>query len=312
MRARPYAGRRPVPAFRKRLRTVPSPLLSVTIITLNEARRIERCLRSVAFADEIVVVDSGSTDDTVAIARRNGAIVLQTPDWPGFGAQKNRALDQAHGKWVLSIDADEEVTEPLRAAILAVVHGSRCAPGAGAVPATDATDATESGPAGYWVRRASTFCGRRLRFGDWSNDRVLRLFRREHARFSDDRVHERVLCEGALGLLDGLLLHRTVETIDDAHHKVLAYALAAAQRVADRGRGGSVQAVTHGAWSLVRGFVFRGGFLDGYQGWRLARCNALGTYLRYRFAGMSPQARRAYASRWAVRLGLDPAAFNEA
>src|SRR5690606_34446826 len=138
-----------------------------------------------AFADEIVLVDSGSSDDTVAIARAHGARVIETADWPGFGPQKNRALAACRGRWVLSLDADEEVTAALRAAILAAIEPS---------PAQERVN-------GYWVRRSSSWCGRTIRFGDWRNDRVLRLFRREAARFSDDLVHERVECAPPLATL---------------------------------------------------------------------------------------------------------------
>jgi glycosyltransferase involved in cell wall biosynthesis len=265
------------------------PDLSVTIITKNEARRLGRCLDSVSFADEIVVVDSGSTDDTVGIARGAGARVTVT-DWPGFGPQKNRALELAHGRWVLSIDADEQVTPELRDEILAIVRDAR---------------APADAPQAWWLRRASTFCGRRLRHGDWSNDRVLRLFRRGEARFSDDRVHERLLYEGRSGELRGILLHDTVETLDDAHGKAISYALAGADRVRARGRGGLAAAVGHAGWSFVRGFALRGGFLDGRRGWQLAGCNALGTYLRYRFAGLDGERRAALARAWAARLGLE-------
>src|SRR5690606_7412358 len=155
---------------------------------------IERCLRSVSFADQVVVVDSGSTDDTVEVARRLGAEVRVTPDWPGFGRQENRALAVCRCTWVLSIDADDEVSQERGAAILAVVHGDR----------QDAAN-------GYWIRRSSRFCGQTIRFGLWRNDRVLRLFRREGGRFTDDLVHERVVCAEPMGHLRGTLYHDSVD-----------------------------------------------------------------------------------------------------
>lgn len=248
---------------------MPSPRLSVVVITKNEAHRIERCLRSVAFADEVIVLDSGSTDDTVAIARRTGARVERTPDWPGFGPQKNRALALAGGDWVFSIDADEEVTPALRDAVLAVVEGR-----AGA------------GFAGWWVTRSSSFCGRTVRHGDWRNDRVLRLFRREAARFSDDVVHERVLCPGPHGRLDGLLLHDSVDSLEDAREKTERYARLGAAKLRARGRGGLAAALTHAAWTFLRGYLLRLGFLDGRAGLSIAALNARGTYLRYRLAAL--------------------------
>lgn len=243
----------------------PAPRLSVIVIARDEARRIERCLRSVAFADEIVVVDSGSVDDTVAIAQRAGARVAVRADWPGFGPQKNRALDLAHGDWVLSIDADEMLTETLAASIRASI----------AAPTADA----------YWIRRRSCFAGRPLRFGDWHGDRVLRLFRRGAARFTDDAIHERLDFDGPTATLDGLLMHFTLDSVADALDKGRRYGAAGAPRVAARGRGGLLSALGHAGWTFVRGFLFRLGFLDGRYGLLLAACNAYGTWQRYRIAG---------------------------
>jgi len=245
-----------------------APRLSVAIITKNEARRIARCLRSVAFADEIVVVDSGSDDGTQDTARRAGATVIEMPDWPGFGPQKNRALDACHGDWVLSIDADEEVDDTLRAAILEAVGQPERPAGA---------------PLGFWLRRSSSFCGKVVRHGDWRNDHVLRLFRRSHARFTDDLVHERVDCPPPHGDLAGLLLHDSVDSVDDMVEKTHRYAELGAQKLRSNGhRGGVATALSHAAWTFVRGYLLRGGFLDGRAGWTIARLNALGTYLKYR------------------------------
>lgn len=247
----------------------PLPRLSVVVITKNEAHRIGRCLRSVAFADEIVVLDSGSTDDTVELALAAGARVAATSDWPGFGPQKNRALAMARGEWVFSIDADEEATPELRASILGVV-GARA----------------REGPAGWWITRSSAFCGRTIRHGDWRNDRVLRLFRRDAARFSDDVVHERVLCPEPHGRLEGLLLHDSVDSLPDAREKTERYARLGAERLRANGRGGLASALLHAAWTFLRGYLVRLGFLDGRAGLTIAALNARGTYLRYRLAAL--------------------------
>lgn len=183
------------------------PTLSAIVITRDEAARIERCLRSVDFADEVVVVDSGSSDATVDLARACGARVSVHADWPGFGRQKNRALALATGDWVLSIDADEVVTPRLREAILAAIR----APGE--------ADA-------FWLRRRSCFAGKPLRFGDWSGDRVLRLFRRGAARFTDDLVHERLDYDRPAPVLDGWLMHYTIDSLADALEKGRRYAAA--------------------------------------------------------------------------------------
>ncbi len=242
--------------------------LSVAIITLNESSRIARCLASVDFADEVVIVDSGSTDGTARIAGELGARVLVTPDWPGFGPQKNRALAACSADWVLSIDADEQVDAGLRRAILDVL--ARPAPGPGE-------------PAGYWIRRHSRFCGQPIWHGDWRNDRVLRLFRRDRARFTDDRVHERVDCPAPHGELAGHLLHDTVDSVEDMIEKTRRYALLGARKLRESGRrGGPVLAALRAAWTFVRGYLLRGGFLDGRAGLTIARLNAWGTWLKYR------------------------------
>lgn len=249
------------------------PSLSAIIITRNEARRIQCCLRSVDFADEVVVVDSGSTDDTVALARAAGARVSVRTDWPGFGVQKNRALELATGDWVFSIDADEVVTPALRDAILAAMR-------------------TPGGADVFQVRRRSCFAGRPLRFGDWYGDRVPRLFRRGAARFTEDLVHERLDHAGPAPVLDGLLMHYTIDSLEDALEKGRRYAEAGAGRVAARGRGGLLSAIGHASWTFLRGYLLRGGFLDGRYGLMLAWCNARGTWQRYRLAGRLRDSRR--------------------
>jgi glycosyltransferase involved in cell wall biosynthesis len=243
---------------------MPAPLLSVIVITKNEAARIEACLASVAFADEWIVVDSGSEDDTAERASRLGAQVFSFADWPGFGAQKQRALDRATGRWILAIDADERVTPELEASIRRAVAG-------------------EGGPAAYELSRLSSFCGRWIHHGDWYPDRVLRLFRREQGRFSPERVHERVVVEGGRpGRLAGELLHDTMPTLADALAKMNRYSSeSAAQRAASGQRGGLGAALVHAAWAFLRGYVLRRGFLDGSAGFALATYVAEGTFWRY-------------------------------
>ncbi len=262
-------GRSTEPARRRRSA---AEGLSVAVITKNEAHRIERCLQSVSFAEQIVVVDCGSTDGTVATARRLGAEVCVTDDWPGFGIQKNRALAHCRHPWVLSIDADEEVSEELRRSVKAAVS-------------EQLADAAN----GYWIHRSSRFCGQTIRFGLWRNDRVLRLFRREGARFTDDLVHERVVCPEPLGTLPGVLLHDSVDSIDDAREKYFRYARAGAIQLRARGKGGLAAAWIHASWSFMRGYVLRLGFLDGRNGLILAVLMAQGTYWRYRWAGCDPE-----------------------
>lgn len=247
---------------------MPAPTLSVILITKNESANIDACLASVAFADEWIVVDSQSSDDTCARARAFGATVITTDDWPGFGAQKQRALDRASGRWVLSIDADERVGPELAASLRRVV---------------DADVNVDTGPVAYELSRLSSFCGRWIRHGDWYPDRVLRLFRRGHARFSADRVHERIVADGPVGRLAGDLLHHTMPTREDAHAKMERYSSeGAAQAFAAGKRGGALSAVVHASWAFVRTYFLRRGFLDGAAGFDLARYIAESTFLRYR------------------------------
>ena len=248
--------------------------LSVAIIACNEAHRIARCLQSVAFADQIVVLDSGSTDDTVAIARGLGADVEVTPDWPGFGPQKNRALARCRYRWVLSIDADEQVSDALAAEILRVLREA---------PA-------EATVAGYWLRRSSRYCGQVIRHGLWGNDRVLRLFERQRGRFTDARVHESLVCDGETRVLEGILVHDSVDSPEDARSKARRYAFLGAEALRARGRGGSLQGGVHAGWSFVRGYLLRAGFLDGRLGLTLARLNAAGTFWKYHWAAL-PEAK---------------------
>ena len=248
--------------------------LSVAIIACNEAHRIARCLQSVAFADQVVVLDSGSTDDTVAIARGLGADVEVTPDWPGFGPQKNRALARCRYRWVLSIDADEQVSDALAAEILRVLREA---------PA-------EATVAGYWLRRSSRYCGQVIRHGLWGNDRVLRLFERQRGRFTDARVHESLVCDGETRVLEGILVHDSVDSPEDARGKARRYAFLGAEALRARGRGGSLQGGVHAGWSFVRGYLLRAGFLDGRFGLTLARLNAAGTFWKYHWAAL-PEAK---------------------
>lgn len=248
--------------------------LSVAIIACNEAHRIARCLKSVSFADQIVVLDSGSTDDTVAIARGLGADVEVTPDWPGFGPQKNRALARCRYRWVLSIDADEQVSDALAAEILRVLREA---------PA-------EATVAGYWLRRSSRYCGQVIRHGLWGNDRVLRLFERQRGRFTDARVHESLVCDGETCVLEGILVHDSVDSPEDARSKARRYAFLGAEALRARGRGGALQGGVHAGWSFVRGYLLRAGFLDGRFGLTLARLNAAGTFWKYHWAAL-PEAK---------------------
>ena len=237
------------------------PRLSAIIITKNEAGNIADCLDGLTFCDERIVVDSGSNDGTVDIASRKGARVIAR-EWSGFGPQKNFALAQASGDWVLAIDADERVSPAL---------------------AREIATAVAAGTAdGYEIPRNSSFLGRDMRRGGLFPDYVLRLFRRDKGRFSNDLVHERVICDGPVGRLREPLAHHSVTRLEQAISRVDRYSTAGAEMLIASGRRVSfAHGITHGAWSFFRAYVLRLGFLDGHAGFLLAVANAEGTYYRY-------------------------------
>lgn len=238
------------------------PLLSLIVITHNEAPRLQRCLQSAGFADEVIVVDSGSTDGTQALARSLGATVLEPDGWPGFGPQKNRALAAARGEWVLSLDADEWLSPALATSIQETVRAG--------------------GEQAYELLRLSSFCGQWMRHSGWYPDGVVRLFRREAGRFSEDRVHERLLVEGTVGRLSGHLLHESMPSLEVAVDKMNRYSSGRAEDLRRRGRSGGLgKAIGHGLWAFVRTFVLKRGFLDGRLGFVLAVNNAEVSYYRY-------------------------------
>ena len=235
--------------------------LSVIIIAQDEAANIGECLDSVAFADERIVVDGGSRDDTVAIAEGKGARVVMHP-FAGFGAQKNFALSQAQGDWVLSVDADERVSQTLAAEIERAIR---------------LCDADA-----YEFPRLSTFCGQTIRHSGWYPDFVLRLFRRDRARFTNDNVHERILCEGRVRRLKQPLDHHPVTYIDQALRRITQYSEFGSETITGSGKRVSFfSGIAHGFWTFVRMYLIRAGFLDGRMGFLIAVATAEGSYYKY-------------------------------
>ncbi len=237
--------------------------LSATIIAKNEADRIRGCLDSIrGWVDEIVLLDSGSTDETVRIAREYTDRVYET-DWPGYGAQKQRALEQATGDWVLSIDADEQVTPRLR---------------------RDIDEALRSTPrhVGYRTPWAVTIYGRRLDFGR-SARAPLRLFRREGSKFTPAQVHETIeLPPGSVGRLDGRLLHFTHRDYRHAMDKSREYAWLKSEEKHARGKRSTVVYASFRAiWDFFVIYVIRLGFLDGQHGLLMAANYAIYAFNKY-------------------------------
>lgn len=235
--------------------------LSVAIITLNEEERLTECLASVAFADEVVVVDSGSSDRTVAIAAAHGAKVI-VQEWLGFGRQKQCAIDQCRNQWVLVLDADERIPPATAGEIQAVLRQ----------PAYVA----------YSLPRQNFFCGRWLKRAGWWPDRVVRLFDRAHARMSDRLVHEGLMVDGSVGALHGVIVHQANRDLSHTLAKINSYSSAGALELAKAGRRGSLpQALGRATWAFVHNYLVRRGFLDGKEGFLQAVCDAVNIFFKY-------------------------------
>lgn len=238
------------------------PSLSVIIITLNEAENIRACLESVSWADEIVVVDGGSSDETVAICQTFSAKILINSDWQGFGHQKNLALQHATGEWILSLDADERVSPTLRDLIQHTITQ----------PTADA----------YLLPRQAYFLGKAMRHGGWWPDYVLRLFRRGSGEFSKVLVHESVITQGKVAKLQQPLIHYSYISLEQLLGKINHYSSAGARQGCEKGKqGGLAKALARGAWAFFRAYCLRAGFLDGSAGLIAAISKGEETYYRY-------------------------------
>lgn len=242
------------------------PTISAILITRDERDNIAECLASLEFCDEIVIVDSGSTDGTPELARDLGAKVHVETDWQGYGIQKQRALDRATGDWVLSVDADERIPETLRDEICSAVADGRMA--------------------GFRINRLNWFLGRPLRRGGWYPDAVLRLGRRDKARFKPAPVHEEMLVDGAVGELEEPLVHYSYRDIDDVLTKMRRYALASAEARRQAGvKGGLASALARAQFTFLKTYLFQLGLLDGRRGLVAALARSQETFWRYLAAG---------------------------
>ena len=222
--------------------------LSACIITFNEADRIEACVRSVSFCDEVLIVDSHSTDGTRALAAALGARVLER-DWPGYRSQKQFAVEAARNDWVLCVDADEQVTPQLRAEITALKAGGF------------------TGFAGWSLPRITDYFGRFLRHGNAYPDRLVRLFDRRRGGWSGEEIHENTRVQGRVGVLRGHLEHFPYRSLSDHQNRMARYADLMAHALYARGRrGGLGPVLLNPLWRFVRGYLLRLGFLDGWRG----------------------------------------------
>ena len=235
--------------------------LSILIITKNSAETIEACLQSVTFAQEIIVLDSGSTDSTVEICRKYTSHVHQT-DWPGFGPQKNRALALATGDWIFSIDSDEWIDDALKNEMLAAMQ--------------------QTGATVFSIPRRNQYCGKWIRYGDVGRDRVIRLFKRGSARFSDDIVHETVLTDQPIKKLHALLFHNSYRSLSELMSRMNRYTSLSAEIRHKKGKKTSFsKAILSSLWAFIRSYFIRAGLLDGKMGFMVAVSSAESSYYRH-------------------------------
>ena len=238
------------------------PKLTVTVITKSEAANIEACLRSVAWADEILVVDSGSDDGTPDVARAAGARVI-VRDWPGYSPQKNFAAGEAAHDWILSVDADERVTSDLAGEIRSLLTH-------------------EPAVAGYRVPRVTWHLGRWIRTTDWYPDYQLRLYDRRRARWKLRRVHESVEADGQVGQLRHDLQHYAYRDIAHHHRTMDRYTTLAAEQMFEDGRqAGVADLVLHPPAAFLRNYLLRGGVKDGLPGFIISAMNAYYVFLKF-------------------------------
>ena len=238
------------------------PRLSVIIITLNEASNIDACLESVKWADDVLVVDSGSTDGTADLARAKGARVV-VRDWPGYAEQKNFAAGAAAHDWILSVDADERVTPDLRQQIQQRL-------------------AAEPAEAGFRMPRVTWHLGRWIRTTDWYPDYQLRLYDRRRAAWASRPVHESVSATGPVGRLTSDLQHFAYRDLQHHFATMDRYTTLAAQDMRAQGRRAGVFDLTMHPWAaFMRNYVLRRGFMDGTAGFVVSTMNAYYVFLKF-------------------------------
>lgn len=242
--------------------------LSVAIVTQDEADRIGSCINSVrSFADEVVVIDSGSTDETVSIARSLNARVLINP-WPGYAEQKQFAVDQCRNDWVLILDADERVPKKTARHIEKMF--------------SDNSPDKSLDHAGYSFMRQNFFHKKWIKRCGWWPDKVLRLVNRKSGCFSNHMVHEQWLCKASVYDLDLVIEHSSFRNYAGLITKMQAYSTLAAEQMYGQGKKAFWwSSITHGFWTFLTTYLFKLGFLEGFDGFMIALMNAQGSFMKY-------------------------------
>ncbi len=239
-----------------------SEKLSIVIITKNEEKNIERCLKSVQWADEIVVVDNGSTDRTPGICRQYATKVILQPEWLGFGPLKQVAVNAATHNWILSIDSDEEVSEGLKSEIQTILQRPQFH--------------------GYRIKRQSFYLGKPIRFCGWQRDYPLRLFDRRFGNFNDSIVHESVRLTGHVSKLEQPIFHYTYPTVRSHIERMNRYTdLGLSKLIAQQKSSSLIGAVARGLAKFIKMYFLQQGFRDGRIGFVLCYNSAFGVYLKY-------------------------------
>ncbi len=238
------------------------PEISIAVITKNEEDKILSCLESVRFAGQVVVVDSGSSDNTVRIARDFGCDVY-VEDWKGFGAQKQSAIDKCRNAWVFVLDADERIPSDTASKVIGI-------------------SAMASAVAGYSFPRKNFFQGKWIRHMGWWPDRVVRFFRKGRGRMSDSAVHESVIIDGSVENLDCPIEHFTESDLSRILQKINQYSSLGAEQEFRKGRKCSVwEAAIRAELAFFQNYVIRLGFLDGRQGFTLSMTDAINKFSKY-------------------------------
>ena len=236
--------------------------LGVVVITKNEEKNIARCLEAVKWADELLIIDSGSTDKTIEIAKSYNAKVIER-HWPGDGPQKYFGISKLNTKWCLVLDADEEVTSELANSIRKAISSNK----------------SEF----YKMKRNSFFLGKMMKYGDWGKDWIVRLFDRTKHQWTQDIVHAKLnVSKKQAPKLSGILLHHTQDSIEKSLQKMNDYSNGTSKILFEKGKKTSLfKASFHKNWTFFRSFIMRLGFLDGSRGYIIAKLNSYGAYFKY-------------------------------